>query len=102
GITSGTDSEGTGGPGDWGTEATKTGAVPRSPIPKSPEKSTNDQRQHDQGGARRGSFTGLGSHQEALGSDRRHGVPQHHRSAASRREDRAAGVRQFQPPTPRP
>ena len=52
-------------------------------------------RQHDEGGARRGGLAGLRSHQEALGSHRRHGVQEHHRRAASRREDRAARVRQL-------
>ncbi len=43
--------------------------------------------QHDEGGARRGGFPGIRSHQETLGSHRRHGVQEHHRSAPSRGED---------------
>ena len=58
---------------------------------------TDDQRQHDEGGARRGSLAGLRPHQEALRGHRRHGVQEHHRRAAPRREDRAARVRQLPP-----
>ena len=36
-----------------------------------------------------------GSHQEALRGHRRHGLQEHHRRPAPRREDRAAGIRQL-------
>src|SRR4029079_16240886 len=41
-----------------------------------------------------------GPDEEAFGSHRRHGLQEHHRRAASRREDRAAGVRQLPAATP--
>src|SRR5262249_53842869 len=58
-------------------------------------KDPHDKRQHDESRARRGSLASLGPHEETLGGDRRHGVSQHHRSAAPRRKDRAAGFRQL-------
>ena len=55
----------------------------------------HEHRQHDESGARRGSLAGFGPHEEALRSHRRHGVQEHHRRAASRREDRARGFGSF-------
>src|SRR3970282_2113725 len=72
---------------------------PLSPSPSPPIKEQQSEyswRQHDQGGARGGGIQGFPPHQEALGSHRRHGVQEHHRRAASRGEDRVAGVRQLQ------
>ena len=66
-------------------------ATSHKPLSEGP----NDRRQHDEGGARRGSLAGFRPHQEALRGHRRHGVQEHHRRAASRREDRAARVRQL-------
>src|SRR5258708_38971232 len=43
----------------------------------------------------RGSLPGFGPHEEAFGSHRRHGLQEHHRRAAPRREDRAARIRQL-------
>src|SRR5262249_35262920 len=67
------------------------------PIPHSESRweSQYEWRQHDEGGAGRRGLAGFGSHQEALRSHRGHGLPQHHRRAAPRREDGAARLRQL-------
>ena len=69
--------------------------APGSRDAERPKGANHEYWQHDESGARRGSLAGFGPHEEAFGSHRRHGLQEHHRRAASRREDRAARVRQL-------
>ena len=68
---------------------------PVAPAARPGARVTTDGRQHDEGGARGGSVARLRPHEEALRGHRRHRVQEHHRRAASRREDRAARLRQL-------
>src|SRR4029453_978340 len=69
------------------------GAVRKPPLHC--QGATHEHGQHDEGGTRRGSVTGFGPHEKTRGGHRRHGLQEHHRRAAPRREDRAARIRQL-------
>ena len=56
---------------------------------------------NDESRARRRGLTGVRPHEEALRGHRRHGVPEHHRCAAPRREDRASRLWQLSAPQAR-